>query len=255
MTRWRAAGLWWWAPLVLGGCVGWTPPLAPEQPLFQPDSGESKAYQALARKQEQLAAKCAETGTCDHVYFTRALAGLFESREVAEKYFAKVIALSPKSRLGQSSQAWLRLLQAPAAPGDPSWAQAVASAPALAEAHAALLHAAGRSVRDVLNQEIVTQQLRVSRESDAQTVESLQRELAELERRIEQLTAKKDPPRVAEQTVHALQKQVQERDRKIEELAGQLEALKRIDQEMREKVRPSRPSGGGLGGAVQDNSQ
>jgi predicted RNase H-like nuclease (RuvC/YqgF family) len=38
-----------------------------------------------------------------------------------------------------------------------------------------------------------------------------------------------------------LQKQLAERDRKIEELSTQLEALKRIDQEMREKVRPIRP--------------
>jgi hypothetical protein len=33
-----------------------------------------------------------------------------------------------------------------------------------------------------------------------------------------------------------------ERDRKIEELTSQLEALKRIDQETRDKVRPIRPS-------------
>jgi hypothetical protein len=32
-----------------------------------------------------------------------------------------------------------------------------------------------------------------------------------------------------------------DRDKKIEELTSQLEALKRIDQEMRDKVRPIRP--------------
>jgi predicted RNase H-like nuclease (RuvC/YqgF family) len=41
--------------------------------------------------------------------------------------------------------------------------------------------------------------------------------------------------------VQHLQKQLAERDKKIEELSTQLEALKRIDQEMREKVRPIRP--------------
>jgi len=41
--------------------------------------------------------------------------------------------------------------------------------------------------------------------------------------------------------VLSLQKQLSDRDRKIEELASQLEALKRIDQEMRDKVRPVRP--------------
>jgi predicted RNase H-like nuclease (RuvC/YqgF family) len=38
-----------------------------------------------------------------------------------------------------------------------------------------------------------------------------------------------------------LQKQLADQDRKIEELTSQLEALKRIDQEMRDKVRPIRP--------------
>jgi predicted RNase H-like nuclease (RuvC/YqgF family) len=42
-------------------------------------------------------------------------------------------------------------------------------------------------------------------------------------------------------TVASLQKQLLDRDRKIEELTSQLEALKRIDQEMRDKVRPIHP--------------
>jgi predicted RNase H-like nuclease (RuvC/YqgF family) len=41
--------------------------------------------------------------------------------------------------------------------------------------------------------------------------------------------------------VQALQGQLEQRDKKIEELTNQLEALKRIDQEMREKARPVRP--------------
>jgi prefoldin subunit 5 len=42
-------------------------------------------------------------------------------------------------------------------------------------------------------------------------------------------------------TLQSLQRQLHDRDRKIEELTSQLEALKRIDQEMREKIRPIRP--------------
>jgi predicted RNase H-like nuclease (RuvC/YqgF family) len=41
--------------------------------------------------------------------------------------------------------------------------------------------------------------------------------------------------------VASLQKQLLDRERKIEELMSQLEALKRIDQEMRDKVRPIYP--------------
>ena len=55
--------------------------------------------------------------------------------------------------------------------------------------------------------------------------------------------SKKDTPKgTADGTnVQTLQKQLSERDKKIDELSSQLEALKRIDQEMREKVRPIRP--------------
>ena len=38
------------------------------------------------------------------------------------------------------------------------------------------------------------------------------------------------------------QRELQARDKKVEELTEQLEALKRIDQEMKEKVRPTKPS-------------
>ncbi len=43
-------------------------------------------------------------------------------------------------------------------------------------------------------------------------------------------------------SVLALQRELQTRDKKVEELTQQLEALKRIDQEMKEKVRPTKPS-------------
>jgi predicted RNase H-like nuclease (RuvC/YqgF family) len=84
------------------------------------------------------------------------------------------------------------------------------------------------------------------KEADAQSLESLQRDLAERDRKGDTGTGRKDakdPPRGVQDpgVVLSLQKQLSDRDRKIEELASQLEALKRIDQEMRDKVRPVRP--------------
>ncbi|MDH5579972.1 MAG: hypothetical protein OEZ09_16100, partial [Betaproteobacteria bacterium] len=65
--------------------------------------------------------------------------------------------------------------------------------------------------------------------------------LADRDRKIESL--KKEPGRGTSDpaVVQSLQRQLHDRDKKIEELSTQLEALKRIDQEMREKVRPIRP--------------
>jgi hypothetical protein len=225
--------------LVLGGCASWTSPIANDRPYFVTELAESKSFQSLAMKQEGVVAKCAETSSCDHAYFTRALIGLYESREVAEKYFGKVLAIAPKGQLAASSKAWIKLLQAHPAPSAVSWFDAAVGIPAIIRANTSLGQAADRLVRDLLDREILLQQIRSTKEGDFQTVEALQRELAERDRKIEWLSkgqGRSDPP-----TVQSLQKQLAERDRKIEELSTQLEALKRIDQEMREKVRPIRP--------------
>ena len=197
----------------------------------------------MAKKQEALAPKCAEHNSCDHVYYTRALLGLYESRESASKYFEKVIAVAPKSQLASSSKLWLELLQHHAAPVEQSWFQSVMAAPAISESQAILAQASDRLVRDLLDRELIIQQLRAMKDADAQSLESLQRDLAERERKMEALTGKKDTARGSTDTgiVLSLQKQLTDRDKKIEELTSQLEALKRIDQEMRDKVRPIRP--------------
>ena len=229
--------------IMLEGCAAWTTPAPAARPYFVLEPGEAKTFQALAKKQESLTLKCGETNSCDHVYFTRALLGLYESREVAEKYFGKVSAVAPKSQLAASSKAWLQLLQERAAPGPKSWPESVLIAPALADTNTSLAQVADRLVRDLLDREVVLQQLRSTKDGDSQTVEALQRELADRDHKIESLLSKKDQGKVATDPTSAqnLQKQLAERDRKIEELSTQLEALKRIDQEMREKVRPIRP--------------
>ncbi len=98
-------------------------------------------------------------------------------------------------------------------------------------------------MRDLLAKEAVIQQLRVSKDENSETVETLQRELTDRDHKIESLQSKKDAakPSADPVSIQNMQKQLAERDRKIEELSTQLDALKRIDQEMREKVRPIRP--------------
>jgi len=97
--------------LFLAGCAAWSPAPQFSQPYFKVDTGEAKSLSALAKKQEALTQKCAEHNSCDHVYFTRALLGLYESRDSASKYFEKVIATAPKSQLASSSKLWLELLE------------------------------------------------------------------------------------------------------------------------------------------------
>ena len=229
--------------LFLAGCAAWSAAPQFSQPYFTVDTGEAKSLHALAKKQEALTLKCAERNSCDHVYFTRALLGLYESRDSASKYFEKVIAVSPKSQLASSSKLWLQLLEHHAAPVEQSWFQSVIAAPAISESQAILAQASDRLVRDLLDRELTIQQLRAMKEVDADSLESLQQDLAERERKLEALSGKKDTSRGSTSTgaVLSLQQQLTERDKKIEELTSQLDALKRIDQEMRDKVRPVRP--------------
>ncbi len=228
--------------VLLTGCAAWTTPAPISQPYFFAEPREIKIFQALAKKQENLTSKCGESSSCDHLYFTRGLLGLYESREVAEKYFRKVIAVAPKSQLALSSKTWLELLQQPIL-GHSSWPEAVWRAPVLAETNSALALTADGLVRDLLEREAIIQQLRASKDGESETVEALQRELTDRDRKIEALASKRDSTKAAADpgSIQTMQKQLAERERKIEELATQLDALKRIDQEMREKVRPIRP--------------
>lgn len=229
---------------VLAGCSAWTSPPAPvSQPYFTADQKDIKSFQSFAKKQEALIATCSESNSCEQVYFTRALLGLYESREVAEKYFEKVVVVAPKSQSAVSSKAWLELLRKPPGPGSKSRSQAVLAAPTLAETNTSLALTADRLVRDLLAKETVIQQLRASKDENSETVETLQRELTDRDHKIESLQSKKDAakPPADPVSIQNMQKQLAERDRKIEELSTQLDALKRIDQEMREKVRPIRP--------------
>jgi hypothetical protein len=229
--------------IVLTGCAGWTTPAPSSRPYFMTEPRELQGFQMLARKQEDLISKCIGPSPCDHIYFTRALLGLYQRREIAEQYFEMVLATAPRGKFAASSAAWLGVLQQPAAPGQKSWPEVVVTAPAIAVAHTSLASAADRLVRDLLDREMTIQQLRSAQGDESETVEYLQRELEDREQKIESLQTRKESGKksVGPATIQSLQKQLAERDRKIDELSTQLDALKRIDQEMREKVRPIRP--------------
>ena len=231
------------AALLMAGCASWSSPPPMSQPYFVVEPSDARTFHLLGKKQDVVAAKCHEHNSCDHAYFTRALIGLYESRDMASKNFEKVIAIAPKSQLATSSRLWLQQIQQESPPSDRSWFTSVVSAPAVSESQVTMGQTSDRLVRDLLDREMMIQQLRTSKDADAQTVDQLQRELATERDRKDGVSGKKEAPKANADvaSVQALQKQLSERDKKIDELSSQLEALKRIDQEMREKVRPIRP--------------
>ncbi len=234
-----------WVLLALGLSVACSTITAPpsQDPYFPADANDGKSLQGLIRKESLLAAKCASKPTCDHVFFTRALAALYESRESAIHYFEKVIAVAPKSQLAASSQLWLQLLHTGEVPANQSWLGSVLTGPATARTQALLSQTIERTVHDLLDRELTIQQLRAIQDSEAQSLEALQRELQDQERKAELFNSRRESPRMSVEpaTLQNLQRQISDRDRKVEELTSQLEALKRIDQEMRGKTRPIKP--------------
>lgn len=219
------------------------PPPSLHDPYFVGDGAENRMLQALIRKDSSLTSKCTSKNTCDHVFFTRALTSLYESRESAIHYFEKVITVAPKSQLAVSSRLWLQLLQAGDMPSDQSWIRAIWGGPAMAHTQGILSQTIERTVRDLLDRELTIQQLRALQDSEAQSLEAMQRELQDQERKAELFNSRRESHRMSVEpaTLQSLQRQVSDRDKKIEELTSQLEALKRIDQEMRGKTRPIKP--------------
>ncbi len=246
------------APVVLScvfsvaGCAAWSPAPQFSKPYFVVAAGEAQSILALAKKQDSVIQKCVEQNSCDYDYFMRALLGLYESRDSASKYFEKVIAVAPKSQLAYSSKLWIELLERHSAPVQQSWFKSIMAAPAISESQAILAQASDQLVRDllvglmqdVLYKERTIQQLRDIKDANSQSLETLQRDLAERERKGDSSSVKKEIAKGQTDTgtVLSLHKQLMDRDRKIEELTNQLEALKRIDEETRDKVRPIRPS-------------
>ena len=225
---------------LLAGCAAWTTSVPASHPYFVTNPLEETSFQALAKKQKELVSRCAQSHSCREVYFTLGLLNLYQSREVAAKYFEKVLTVAPTGPVAETSKAWLQVIQKSVVPEKKGWSESVLTAPAIAEAHTSLAMVTDRLVRNLLDEQVLIQQFHASKNDESEAMEALQRELAERDRRIETLLSKKDSTKGSADPV-TMQKQLAEREKKIEELSSQLEALKRIDQEMREKVRPIRP--------------
>ena len=75
-----------------------------------------------------------------------------------------------------------------------------------------------------------------------QTVERLVREVLEYETMAQRAAMRPPESKMADtQVVQSLKQQLKAREERIEELTEQINALKRVDQEVKEQVKPSRP--------------
>ncbi len=245
----RAAG----ACVVLGllalavlhaGCAAVAPAARPPGPVFSAELDDLKRYDVLARRQERLLEHCRATGSCAYLHFSRGLVGLFEDRRIAKEHFAKVVALLPDSRLASSSKLWIELIDEHEQPS--TWNRLLDSLRVYPDGAGATGMSTVELVRDLLEREIVIHRLLYKSKRDEATVDALQAKLTERGKELERLATEREE--LEEQfgnshkpSLEQLERQIAVQDRKIKELNNQLDALKRIDQEMRRKVRPLRP--------------
>jgi len=183
------------AGLMLQACLS-APQPAASRAFFVATPQDAEAVHAFTIEQERQVQMCAATHACDRAHYLRALAALYEDRNVAAKHF-QAAAKTPNGRYAAPSRQWIRLLE---------------NGRDGSQYQAALSQAAERLVRDVLERETaVASQSAEARQKDAQAVQSLKR-------------------------------QIKEHEKKIDELTQQIDALKRVDQEVKDQIKPGRPA-------------
>ncbi len=217
--------------VLLTACSSVPPASSRVAPLFVPDPGDIERYQALVQRQQKMFPDCKIPSACAHGHFMRALVALFENREAATKQFEQVVAVSPNSRLASTSKLWIKLIrdQRPTVP----WNQFLDGMRVGEGNNELLVWSTEQVVRDLLEREMIIQQLMRRKQRDAASLQALRRELTQVIAERDATQGRKKAG-AGDPSVKKLRGQLTIRDEKIEELSKQLDALKRIDQEMRE---------------------
>jgi len=202
---------WLWAVgsfCVLGsvvGCSAITPSVSTlSAPVFIPTSEDVPRLAVLTHELDRKAVQCVEAGTCEQVFFSRAMVNLFENRDAARASFRQAIEHNPASPLSLLSEMWLRLL------GDDETSEVFLTA--------------GPS------SDLLAQFVR----------EWVDRQLSEHTHSVMSSQSLQGHP-MEQSRVQGLHKQVRDRDRQIAILRGQLEALKLIDEDHHDKARKVKP--------------
>ena len=227
---------------VLAGCASLMPP-SPLAPFLRADSADVSLIDALAHEQNTRVESCPMRKSCPKDHYMQGLIALFQSRERAVVSFQQVKTMAPDSRIASVSTSWLDLLEAngsglnfltgqtagvPKVTEDFVWEVLERELDGANAKVRTLFSDRAKRVGGVLDPRPVppqeqttslkdTDQATLAKDKDQATLQALQRRLQERERTLT------------------------ERDRQINVLASQLEALKRIDQDTRER-RPMSPA-------------
>ncbi|UCH91758.1 MAG: hypothetical protein JSU60_03375 [Nitrospirota bacterium] len=200
--------------------------------VLDPEPEDVPYFKAIAEDQEKQLGLCKDDDTCRSAHFLRALSALYENRELAALHFRKVVASRPNSLLAAESRFWL-------------WFLDVLNSPNSAGLTSQEL--IKRLAREVVSKEFWIHELTGMLENSS--VDSLKNKLAlqdeavkKLNQTVATLTKQLEQAKKEEVIRQDAQQALKASEKKVDELTKQLEALRRIDQEIREKAPPTRPS-------------
>jgi TolA-binding protein len=200
--------------------------------VLDPEPEDVPYFKAIAEDQEKQLGLCKDENTCRRAHFLRALSALYENRELAALHFRKVVVSRPNSLLAGESRFWLWFLDVLNTPNS-----------AGLTSHELIK----RLTREVVGKELSIHELTGKLENPS--VDSLKNELVardgavkRLNQAVAALTKQLEQAKKEQAIRQDVQQALKVSEKKVEELTNQLEALRRIDQEIREKVPPTRPS-------------
>lgn len=215
------------SPLSHGGQIG---PRYIFKTIFTPTSQDTAYLATLRKEAEKQLANCQAIEDCDGAHFLRALALLQENRDLALHHFQKVAMSRNDSPLAQSSRVWIWILD--------ETSPANASSPTTTNLTQGLIRA------------LLTKDLALARQelfhpsSEQQTLapqvqSGFAAKLKTLTEQVQGLAHDVASFHNQSLAIQSLRKELDARDKKVEELTLQLDALRRIDQELKEKSTPT----------------
>jgi len=219
-------------------------PPSPYAPFLQTDPADATLIDALAHEQFSRVESCSARKSCPQDHYTQGLIALFQSRERSVASFQQVRSEAPNTRLAAMSMSWIDLMQAsghglnflsvqsagvPKVTEDFIWETLERELDGANERVRSLFSDRAKRAGEVPDRRPLTRQ--------EQTTEPKDKDVSMLERDKDQATIQALQKRLRER-----ERSLTDRDRQIEIMASQLEAMKRIDQDVRDRRQSKRPA-------------
>lgn len=213
------------------GSQGTSTPLSPST-ILAPAPQDIKLLEGLGTRADNQLSQCRNPEACNHAHFLKALTALHTNQDTAIYHFQKVMESPPQHRLSQASRVWLWLLDElnhSQSQGTSKMDLTRELVQALLERDLGLLEAPS-SIQTLVPSDL--KQLLMAHEDK---VKALSAQVHELTQEVATLKTESVANR-------SLKKTLRTREKKVAELTSQLDALRRIDQELKEKAPPTTPS-------------